>query len=92
MADYILSKTGEEVEAILNSVGDKANANEVYSKTEIDGIVSGINEDIEGINTSMSNIKSDISDINSSVTNLGTAVSDINTAIGNINVILERKI
>ena len=39
MADYILSKTGEEVEAILNSVGDKANASEVYTKIETDTLV-----------------------------------------------------
>ena len=63
MADYILSKTGEEVEAILNSVGDKANASEVYTKIEIDA--------------SITNLETGVSDINATIGDVNTILESI---------------
>ena len=70
MADYILSKTGEEVEAILNSVGDKANASEVYTKIEVDASITNIN-------TSITNLGTAVSDINTAIGNINTILESI---------------
>ena len=85
--DELSTKVDNSVDNLNNTKADKTS---VYTKTEIDGKVTEINQSISGVSTSLSQTNQNVTSISQSITNITGELSEVSKNVnssgaGNIN-------